>query len=147
MADTGLDLASPMKKLAVKVSKSSQTLQNIINGHCNSHRHVLTLSSDLEEFYLVLGTLEALLHDEQHYAGAVEHAMSEILSEALSDSIRLFERITIIIGGYQAPNRKSQPRLWPRVKCALQKKKIKGLRKEITRCMMALKIAICMAKE
>ncbi|KAL8828279.1 MAG: hypothetical protein Q9191_002674 [Dirinaria sp. TL-2023a] len=146
MADA-IGLSSALIALAATAYKSCQTLHNAIDGFRSAHEQILTLSSDLEGFYLVLGTLQTVLQDEASSGAMVERVMSEGLSKALRDSMDVFKKISAVVGKYQAPDSTSPPGTLQKAKWTFDEKKLADLRRELSECKVTLNIAISVANE
>ena len=146
MADT-IGLASSNITLAFTVYKACQALHNAVDGFRNAYHRIHVLSSDLEAFYLVLGTLQVILQDEASTAIAVERAMSCGLSRALEESMGNFQRITVFVQTLKAPGNDSPQAAWQRAKWTFKEKTIAGFRKELTACKMTLSMAISNANQ
>lgn len=139
-------LTSGVLTLASAAYKSCQTVHNAIDGFRSASHQILALSSDLESFYLVLGTLQAALQDEACPASAVELAMSNGLSKTLEQSMEIFKKITAFIGAFKSPDADHHS-AWPKAKWVIKEKSILEIRKELMECKMTLNIAICVANE
>jgi len=142
-----IGVASSVISLASTAYKTCQTLHNAVDCFRGAHHQILTLSSELEGFYLVLGTLQAVLQDEVSSAAAVEQVMSDGLSRTLKGSMEIFKEITAVIGTFKAPEPKAPPGAWRKAKWTFKEKTIADLRKELLERKMTLNIAICVANE
>lgn len=142
-----IGLSSAVIALASTAYESCQTLHNAIDGFRGAHEQILTLSSDLEGFYLVLGTLQIVLQDEVSSAAMVERVMSDGLSKALRDSMDVFKKISAIVGKYQAPDHTSHPGVRQKAKWTFDEKKLANHRRELFQCKMTLNTAISVANQ
>ncbi|KAL9621774.1 MAG: hypothetical protein Q9160_003746 [Pyrenula sp. 1 TL-2023] len=139
--------SSAVITLASTAYKSCQTLHDAVDGFRSAHHQILALSSDLEAFYLILGTLQTVLQDEISSAAAVDQVMSDGLSRALKDSIDIFKKITTVIESFKAPKHISPPGNWLRAQWIFKEKTMLDLRQELMECKMTLNIAICVVNE
>ncbi len=100
-----IGLSSAVLTLASAAYKSCQTLHNAVDGVRSAHERMLALSSDLEAFYLVLGSLQTVLQDETSAPVAVDHIMSSGLSKALDGSMVIFQKLTAIAAKLTGPTK------------------------------------------
>ena len=132
----------------VKTAISScQELYNVCKGVRNAPKHIATISSDLEHFYLVLGTIESLLDDEELSAGMVQQqqAQSVNLCKVLEDCMSVFKDFTTIIHEYQAHDKDSAPGAWQRLKWTFKEQEVKGLKKQLVDRKITLSLALNVA--
>ena len=132
----------------VKTAYSScQELYNVCNGVRNAPKHIATISNDLQDFYLVLGTIQTLLDDEELSSGIVQHqqAQSVDLCKVLEDCVSVFKDFNAIIHEYQAHDKDSAPGAWQRLKWTFKESEIKGLQKRLVDCKITLHLAVFMA--
>ena len=130
--------------LASAAYKSCQKLRHAIDGLGGAHEQIRTLSSDLESFYLVLGTLQATLQEKASSPAMVEPSMSNSLSKALGDSMDVFKKINASVVKYQDHDHDHALRLGilQRAKWTLDEKKIQDLKNELSQRKMTLCIAV-----
>ena len=130
----------------VKTAYSScQELYSAFNGVRNAPKHIATISNDLQDFYLVLGTVQTLLDDEEFSAGIVQQAQSSNLCKVLDDCILVFKDFNAIICEYQAHDNGSATGTWQCLKWIFKESEIKGLQHHLVACKITLNLAISMA--
>ncbi len=142
-----IGLSSAVLTLASAAYKSCQTLHNAVDGVRSAHEQMLALSSDLEAFYLVLGSLQTVLQDETFAPVAVDHIMSSGLSKALDGSMEIFKKLTAIAASLRGQQNSASPGTLKKAKWMLKEKAIAELRNELMQCKITLNIAICVANE
>lgn len=140
-----LGLTSAIVSLVATAYSSCQELYSTFDGIRNAPKHIATISNDLQDFYLVLGTIQALLDDEDFSAGIAQHSHSENLCKVLEDCIRVFSELNTIISDYQAHNRDSVSGTWQRLKWTFKESEIKTLRGDLMGCKTTLNLAISVA--
>lgn len=140
-------LSSAVLTLATAAYKSCQALHNGIDGFRSANEQMLALSSDLENFYLVLGSLQTVLQDEESAPVAVDRIMASDLSKALDGSMRIFKNLSTIVASLRRPSSSTSPGNLNKAKWALKEKSIADLRNELMQCKITLNIAICVANQ
>ena len=130
----------------VKTAYSScQELYRAFDGVRNAPKHIATISNDLQDFYLVLGTMQTLLDDEEFSAGIVRQAQSANLCKVLEDCILVFKDFNTIICEYQAHDKGSATGTWQRLKWAFKESEIQGFQHHLVAYKITLNLAISMA--
>lgn len=145
MAAEAVGLASALASLVATAYSSCQKVDTTFEGARNAPKHIKALSSDLEDFYLVLGTLQALLDDEESSPGVIRQATSLDLCKVLENCIAIFKNIRIVISEYQIHHKRSEPGTWQRLKWTFRESEISGFRRDLTGCKATLNMAISMA--
>ena len=145
MAAEAVGLASALASLVATAYSSCQKVHSTFQGAQNAPKHIKALSSDLEDFYLVLGTLQALLNDEDSSPGVIRQATSLNLSKVLNSCIAIFKNIRIIASEYQIHHKRSEPGTWQRLKWTFRESEISGFRRDLTGCKATLNMSISMA--
>lgn len=140
-----IGLTSAIVGLVTTAYTSCQKLYNTFDGVRNAPKHIATISHDLEDFYLVLGTFQALLDDEEFSAGIVQHAQSGNLCNVLKDCLLVFKEFNTIISEYQAHNKNSATGTWRRLKWTFKESEVKNLRSDLMGCKATLNVAISVA--
>ena len=145
MAAEAVGLASALITLVATAYSSCQKVDSIFEGARNAPKHIKALSTDLEDFYLVLGTLQALLDDEGFSPGVVRQATSSNLCKALENCIAIFKNIKIVASEYQIHHKRSEPGTWQRLKWTFKESEISGFRRDLMGCKATLNMSISMA--
>ena len=138
-------LSSAILSLVTTVYSSCRELYNTFDGVRNAPKHIAIISNDLQDFYLVLGTVQALFDDEEFSAGILQYAQSGNLCKVLEDCISVFKDINNIISEYQAHNKDPAIGTWQRLKWTFKESEIKGLRSNLIGCKATLNLAISVA--
>ena len=133
--------------LVTTAYSSCQKLHSTFNEVRNAPKHIAVISKDLEGFYLVLGTIQALLDEQGFSAGIVQYAQSENLCKVLGDCMLVFKDFETIISDYQAHNNDPAIRTWQRLKWTFKKSAIKDLRNNLSDCKATLNLAISTAHQ
>ena len=141
--------ASGVITLVATAYTSCQVTYNAIRSIQDAPKHISILVSDLEDFYLVLGTLQALLNDEETSQGVTQPATSSNLSKVVTDCIAVFNGISCIVNEYQdlskAPKSKSASRTWRRVRWTFKEKEIERMKRNLVACKVTLNMAVSVA--
>ena len=138
-------LASAIVSLVSTAYSSCQKLYNTFDGLRNAPKHIATISNDLEDFYLVLGTIQELLNDEEFSASVVQYAQSENLCGVLSHCLTIFEDLNVIISEYQGHSKDLKTGSWQRLKWTFKRSKVDDLRNNLMGCKATLNMAISVA--
>ena len=146
MADA-IGLTAAILTLVTTAYSSCQKLYSTFDGIRDAPKHIAVITKDLEDFYLVLGTIQALLDDDEFSAGIVQYAQSKNLCKVLEDCISVFKDFEIIISEYQAHSKDPAFRTWQRLKWTFKESKIKDLRTNLSGCKATLNLAISIANQ
>ena len=139
-----IGLASAFITIVATVYISCRDLQSIIDEVANAPKHIQNLSSDLRDFYCVLGSLQSLLDGQESSKNFQEQAISANLQNVLKNCLLIFEDVGAIISQYQANNRQSTG-TWQRLKWHYKEPEIRGFQRDLLGCKTALNLAISMA--
>ena len=139
-------LAASVMTLVSVAYKSCKSLIDTITRLDDAPKHVHAIANDLEDFYHLLGTLQAVLDEEDSAAGIIEPAMSGHLSQALKHCLEVLKTTNLIIAEYDDRDRSIVGlHLWKRVKWTFKEKEIDDVRKELAQCKMTLNMAVSVA--
>ncbi len=144
MADT-VGLTSAIVSLVTNAYSTCQKLYSTFDGLRSAPKHITTISNDLEDFYLVLGTIQALLDDEEFSAGILQHAQSTNLCNVLRNSVLVFKNLYTIVSEYQVHSRLPEIGPWQRLKWTFKETEIRSLRLDLMGCKATLNMAISVA--
>ena len=144
MMAEAVGLASGLITLVAIAYTACRKLNSNFDGIINAPKHIQILTSDLQEFYTVLGTLQNLLDDDECSAGLVEQAVSGNLSNVLKDCLWIFKDINTIISEYQAHG-KDPITAWQRLKWDFKQPELKELREDLIACKATFNMAIALA--
>ena len=145
MAAEAVGLASSLTNLVATAYSSCQKLDSTFEGARNAPKHIKALSSDLEDFYLVLGTLQALIDDDESSSSVIRQASSLNLCNVLENCISIFKNIRIVASEYQIHHKRSEPGAWHRLKWTFREPDIDGFRKDLMGCKATLNTTISVA--
>ncbi|KAM0799009.1 hypothetical protein BDR22DRAFT_964252 [Usnea florida] len=145
MAVEAVGLASSLSSLVATAYSSCQKLDSIFQGARNAPKHIKALSSDLEDFYLVLGTLQALLDDEELSPGVTTQATSLNLCNVLENCISVFKSIKVVASEYQIAHKRSELGTWQRLKWTFRESEIDNFRKDLMGCKATFNMSISVA--
>ena len=138
-------IASGIVTLVSAAYKTCGTLHKTLEGCRSAHAGIRALASDLEGFYLVLGTLRGVLEDEISSAAAAEAVMSGSVSKVLDQSMELFKEISTLVGTFNCSEHKFAQEVWLKVLWNFQQKKLAAYRSQLMECKLTLNIAIAVA--
>ena len=145
MVAEAVGLASSLSSLVATAYSSCQKLNSIFQGARNAPKHIKALSSDLEDFYLVLGTLQALLDDEELSPGVTAQATSLNLCNVLENCISVFKSIKIIASEYQIAQKRAELGIWQRLRWTFKEPEIDNFRKDLMGCKATFNMSISVA--
>ena len=103
------------------------------------------MSCDLEDFYLVLGTIQAILDDKDSAQGILQPMTSENLVGVLKNSMVVFSDISAIVKSYTTQGNSVDSSRWQRLKWTFKEKDVEDLRKTLLAHKMTLNMAISVA--
>lgn len=139
-----IGLVSGSVTLVATAYRSCQALLGALDGTKNAPKHVHTIRNDLNDFYQVLGTLQAM-HDHESTAGIVQSATSENLSEVLENSLLFLKSISNVINGISYYGFSMKGKLWRRLRKAFKEKEVEELRRILTAHKITLNLVISIA--
>jgi hypothetical protein len=87
-----------LSSLMANAETTCKTLYSLINTTQNCPDHVYNVSRELEDLHLVLGTLQALLSDDESAESVVWSSLPDNLAKAIQDCISIFEDIRVRLG-------------------------------------------------
>ncbi len=140
-----IGVASAVTTLIATAYKSSKTLYYILSGIKNAPRHLHLLSCGLEDLYLVLGTIQAMLDDQESAQGILQSTASENLTNVLQNSLDVLSRISMIVKAYASGGTSMDISTWQRVKWTFKEKEIDDLRKRLLDHKITLNLTISVA--
>ncbi|CZR61345.1 uncharacterized protein PAC_11241 [Phialocephala subalpina] len=97
-----LGAASAIAPLVVKAFTLSQQVYTTISQITNAPKHIKAISNDLEDFYIVLGTLKGYLEDEDLSQCVLHPSASDSLESVLENSVNIFTELSGMILVYKA---------------------------------------------
>lgn len=103
------------------------------------------ISGHLHDFYLVLGTIQAILDDDDSAKGILQPATSETLQKVLKSSLAVFADISALIKPYSHQVNKVDASKWGRLKWTFKEKDVEDLRRTLLAHKMTLNMAIAVA--
>ena len=139
-------LASTVSALAPAVYKCCQILHNAVDGLRETH-YIRNLSWDLEGHYAVLGTLQAVLQDDEAPAVGTECAASGEIYKSLNQSMEIMNQLTRIVQRHRVQIQTRRPDVWEGNIWEAEEKEVNGLRNLLLQCKSTLGVAICSANE
>lgn len=92
MATKAVDLASALAFLVATAYSFCPKVDSAFKGAQNAPKHIKAFSRDVEEFYLVLGTLQALLDDENSSPGIIRQATSLNIFKMLDNCVAILKK-------------------------------------------------------
>ena len=122
-----------------------KNLHDIIKRIRNTPRSLYVLSRDLEDFYLVLGTLQSILDSRESTQGMLRAVTTQSLERALQDSVGVFSDINIVVGNPTKKGNVINYPVWKRIKRTFKEKEVVNLRKMLLDHKMTLNMAISVA--
>ena len=102
-----LGLTASLVTLVASTYDSCQNLYNIFSEIKTAPTHIRTISAELEDFCLVLGSLQHPLGDDEFAHQASHLSTSQDLAQALKNLIKIFVSMSSILGSF----RTTDPRL------------------------------------
>lgn len=126
-----LALALGLVGLVTKTYKLSRDIYELANGISSAPPHIVSITSDIKAFHLILGTLESLLQSDQVRCHRLMQDMSGTLQTVLTNCIRDFRSIGVVIHECVGPatvEKHMQIGVWRSTKWAFKEKEIQTLR-------------------
>ncbi|KAL6716718.1 hypothetical protein ACLMJK_006286 [Lecanora helva] len=137
--------ASGILALLATAYKSCKELHKVLRGMKNTPRHLHTLSKDLEDFYLVLGSIQAIIDDGQSEWGMLDSAASNSLDAVLRSSIEIFSDINTTLKPCTIKGQSMGLSAWKRLKWSFKEKEIERVRMRLLDNKMTLNMAVSVA--
>lgn len=138
-------VASAVITLVSAAYTSCRTLYETLGGIRDTPMHIHSISGDLEDFYCVLGTIQAILDDPDSAPGLLLPTTSENLTRVLKNSLTVFSDVSMIIQSYTTQGNAVNVSAWQRLKWTFKEKEIDDLRKSLLAHKMTLNMAISVA--
>jgi Fungal N-terminal domain of STAND proteins len=138
-------LAASLLTIAARASTLCQSLYQALSAFRDRPKYLRHIHSDLEDFCNVLGTLQALLHDEETAAGIVQPVTSINLQNVLKTSIGIFKELSCLIKPLDEQGRSISLVAWQRFKWIFRERETLELRKMLITNKITLNVAISIA--
>ena len=141
MADP-LAAFATISALVIRAFTLSKDVYIRANEITNAPQHIRAITSDLEDFYSLLGTLTMYLDEESDLSvGLVHSAGRTNLEKVLDNCITVFDRTNILVGSYKAIGGTSIS-TWRKMKYSFKLTETEALRSELAAHKLSLNIAI-----
>ncbi|ERF74439.1 hypothetical protein EPUS_06617 [Endocarpon pusillum Z07020] len=140
-----VSLAASLITIAATASELCQTVYQTLSALSEVPKQLCYIHSDLEDFYKVLGTLQALLRDEETVGGVVQPITSINLQNVLNNSVVIFKELACLIKPFEEQGGSTTLTLWQRVKWVFREKERLELRKMLIANKITLNLAISIA--
>ena len=137
--------ASSVITLVITAYQSCKTLYDTLSAIRHAPTHIHHMSCDLEDFYLVLGTIQAILDDKDSAQGILQPMTSDNLVGVLKNSMVVFSDISAIVKSYTTQGNFVDSSRWQRLKWTFKEKDVEDLRKTLLAHKMTLNMAISAA--
>ena len=137
-----IGLTASLTTLVATAYSSCQTLYNLASGIRNAPGHIRDVSQDLEDYYLVLGTLQSLLTDQDYHSNASHVSTSKALAKVLENSLGVFKDLNSILGTYKEHGCLSNVGTRARWKYNFKEKQIEALRTSLNAQKLTMNTAI-----
>ena len=144
MADA-IGLTASLCTLVATAYSSCQALYNLSSGISNAPRHIRAVSQDLEDYYLVLGTLQSLLSDQDYHFTASHVSTSKDLAMVLQHSLAVFQDLNQILGTYKNHGCLSSIGKRARWRWHFEENEIEALRRSLNAQKLTMNTAISVA--
>ena len=144
MADA-IGLTASLITLVATAYGSCRTLYNLSSGICNAPRHIRAVSQDLEDYCLVLGTLQSLLSDHDYHFTGSRASTSKDLAMVLQNSLAVFKDLNTILGSYKKSGVLSCVDKRARWRWHFKEKEIEALRTSLNAQKLTMNTAISVA--
>jgi hypothetical protein len=140
-----LSAAMGVVSLLANAHKFSKDIYELIDGIQSAPNHIRHISDDLKALYAVLGTLDALLRNEQIAQNALMRDLSASLEDVLKNCVRIFREIGMVVNEYVGADGKAKSGAWTGAKWTFKEKEIGMLRDHLAMykatCTMAINTA------
>ena len=142
-----ISLAASLITVAITASELCQAVYQTLSTLREVPKQLRHIHSDLGDFYKVLGTLQALLEDEETMGGVVQPMTSINLQNVLNNSVTIFKELAALIKPFEEQGQGGSTALtpWQRVKWVFGEKERLELRKMLIGNKITLNLAISIA--
>ena len=144
MADA-IGLASGVLTLVTSAFTSCQTVYKLLKDFIDAPSHIRSLTKDLEDFFQILGTLQALLEDEETAPGVVRPTVTNNLQSVLDNCILVFNDLSVIVQEFKERWHTERTKDWIHLKWSFKHKSIEELSNTLAAHKITLNLAISVA--
>lgn len=138
-------LTASLLTLAATASAICHTLQQGLTALEEMPRTLRFISSDLEDYYKVLGTLQALLGDDETATGVVQPVTSVNIQSVLNNAVGIFKESSVLVHQLDEEGRSAGLSAWQRFKWIFRWREILELREMLIGNKITLSVAISIA--
>ncbi|KAF8847318.1 hypothetical protein BDZ45DRAFT_342749 [Acephala macrosclerotiorum] len=140
-----LSAASAIAPLVVKAFTLSQQVYTTISQITNAPKHIKAISNDLEDFYIILGTLKGYLEDEDLSQGVLHPSTSNSLGSVLENSVKIFTELNGMVLIYRARGGFGDIGKWRSIKYTFMSAEVESMRAHLAAHKLTLNMAISLA--
>jgi len=138
-------IASAAGAIVVNGIKLCLSVYGTIDGMKQAPRHLKAVSSDLKDFYSILGTIQVYL-DEKELTQSLLHTQAcDNLQSVLANSISVLLDFEKIVTGYIKAGQESSVTGWQKVSWTWRLAEVESLRNHLSDHKESLSVAIGMA--
>lgn len=140
-----ISAASAIAPLVIKAFTLSQQVYTTIRQITNAPKHIKAISNDLEDFYIVLGTLKGYLEDEDLSQGVLHPSTSDSLESVLENSVKIFTELNGMMLEYRARGGFGDISKWRSIKYTFMTTEVESMRAHLAAHKLTLNMAISLA--
>jgi hypothetical protein len=140
-----LSLATNMLKLITNAVTASKEVYSAVEAISNAPNHIKAISSDLEDFYSILGSLKGYLEDVDMSTGVLQAAEKVNIASVIENCLHIFTRISLLVNSYNSRGHRGgigDMGNWRKVKYSFRIAETEALRSQLAAHKMTLNMAI-----
>ena len=140
-----VSFASGIVTLSSLAYSTSEKVYGNLKAWKEAPRHVQRLSNDLEDIYLVLGSLQDILEDEKVAAGLREHSVITTLERSLESCMEIFKAIGVLLATYRSDGPGLNVSKLRAIKWSFKESDVAKMQQEFQACKATINLALNVA--
>jgi hypothetical protein len=140
-----ITIASAVSAIVANGIKLCLGVYGTIDGMKQAPKHLKAVSSDLKDFYSILGTIQWYLDDKELTQGLLHTQSCDNLQSILANCVSVLQDFDKIVSGYIKAGQKSSVTGWQKVSWTWKIADVENLRRHLSDHKASLSVAIGMA--
>lgn len=140
-----ITIASAVGAIVVNGIKLCLSVYGTIDGMKQAPKHLKAVSSDLKDFYSILGTIQGYLDDKDLTQGLLHTQSCDNLQSVLANCVSVLRDFDKIVGGYIKAGQESSVTRWQKISWTWKLADVDSLRRHLSDHKASLSVAIGMA--
>jgi hypothetical protein len=140
-----ITIASAVGAIVVNGIKLCLSVYGTIDGMKQAPKHLKAVSSDLKDFYNILGTIQVYLDDKELTQGLLHTQSCDNLQSILANCVSVLRDFDKIVSGYIKAGRESSVTRWQKISWTWKLADVDSLRRHLSDHKASLSVAIGMA--